>query len=198
MDLAGQRFGRLLVLHRGPRDRWGHPQWHCRCECGVEVDTLQAGLTSGHSSSCGCLKKQRLDEARTIHGKTDTPEHRAWRAMKRRCYNPNTRDYPLYGARGIAVDDRWRDSFETFLRDMGLKPTPVHSLDRIDSNGPYAPGNTRWAEPLAQGNNTRRNRRLELDGESRTVAEWARHLGIGATTIQARLRLGWSIERVLS
>lgn len=118
--------------------------------------------------------------------------------MRQRCNNPEVRAYPRYGGRGIAVCARWL-SFANFLADMGPRPTPAHTVERIDNNGPYAPENCRWADRTEQANNTRKNRHLTLNGATRTLAEWSRATGIGTHTIGARIdRLGWSVEMALT
>lgn len=116
--------------------------------------------------------------------------------MHQRCTNPNAQMWKHYGARGIAVDPRWND-FETFIRDMGPRP-PRHSLERKDNDGNYSPENCHWATSEAQARNTSRSRRLTLNGETRTVSEWAQLTGIHKATIGARIRLGWSVEEALT
>lgn len=133
------------------------------------------------------------------HGMSRSPEHRAWEGMKQRCQNPNHKDYPDYGGRGITVCARWLASFENFFADMGLRPSCKHSIDRFPNNdGNYEPGNCRWATWTEQHRNKRSNHVLVFLGESLTISEWSKKLGISAITIQARLRHGWSIEKVLA
>ncbi len=118
--------------------------------------------------------------------------------MKQRCYNPRFHKYADYGARGIKVCERWRDSFEAFLGDMGPKPSPRHTLDRKENDGDYTPENCRWATSLEQGANKRSNVRLEYDGRTQSISEWARELGIKAGTISYRIRKGWSVAETLT
>ena len=118
--------------------------------------------------------------------------------MIARCYDPRSRGFSNYGARGIEVCDRWRHSFANFLADIGTRPSPRHTLDRIDSDGNYEPTNCRWATWIAQQNNRRNNRILVCDGESKTLAEWARTIGLPLTTLVNRLKLGWSAEEALT
>jgi hypothetical protein len=131
-----------------------------------------------------------------IHGACNTPAWFAWRAMKTRCRNPNSSAFYLYGARGIKVCDRWL-KFAPFLEDMG-QPPPGHTLDRIDNNGPYAPENCRWATTLVQQNNTRRSRKIEYQGRTQTVAQWARELGLSRGRVMGRLQSGWSVVDALT
>lgn len=148
-DLTGKRYGRWSVL--GPGDDYEH--WRCRCDCGTERDVGHASLRKGFSRSCGCLKLEMVRKVNKTHGLTRTPAHRSWVAMRQRCYNPKTTRYSRYGGRGIKVCDRWRYSFEEFLKDMGQPPSDRHSIDRIDVDGDYEPGNCRWATPLEQRHN---------------------------------------------
>jgi hypothetical protein len=132
-------------------------------------------------------------------GNGRTPEYTAWRNMINRCTNPGVRSYPRYGGRGIAVCGRWRQNFAAFLADVGFRPGPGYTLDRIDSNGDYEPGNCRWATQVEQQNNRRDNHVITFGGVSKTLSEWARDLGIAPATLQTRInRRGWSLERALS
>lgn len=138
--------------------------------------------------------------ART-HGETSgerSTEYIIWQGLKRRCLNPKLREYPNYGGRGIQVCQRWLDGFENFLADVGRRPSPKHSLDRIDGDGNYEPGNVRWATANVQQRNRRNNRLLTLDGVTRCATEWAEIFGIGQSLIGQRLRKGWSDERTLT
>jgi hypothetical protein len=122
------------------------------------------------------------------HGLSRTSEYKAWMAAKGRCHNPSYEAYALYGERGIFVCDRWRESFENFYADMGPKPSSSHTLDRIDNNGPYSPENCRWVEMIVQSNNTRKVRLVSYKGETHSVSEWARKLGITSQALTKRLR----------
>lgn len=193
LDLTGQTFGRWTVIERAP-NRGRHVCWLCRCECGNTGIVISSNLTSGISRSCGCLHIDTI----TTHNNTGTPEHAAWNAMKSRCYTKSNVGYPYYGGRGIAVCERWRNSFENFLADMGHKPTPAHSLDRIDPNGDYCPENCRWAVLETQANNRRDNRFLTFNGKTQTVAQWAREVGLNKNALISRLEWGWPIEDALT
>lgn len=124
------------------------------------------------------------------------PLYSTWTSMKNRCSNPNHKDYHNYGGKGVGVCERW-SRFKHFLDDMGPKPSPTHTLDRIDSDGDYEPANCRWASSHVQAQNTNRVKKIVIDGESRCFAEWCRHFGIDKGTAKSRLRLGWSIEAAL-
>jgi hypothetical protein len=122
----------------------------------------------------------------------------AWQDMKRRCHDPRHWHYELYGARGIAVCPEWRESFEAFALYIGERPTPKHSLDRIDNDRGYEPGNVRWGSVEEQQNNTRRSRKFTFKGRTLTMAQWARELGVDRRVIHGRLKRGWSVEDALT
>lgn len=127
-----------------------------------------------------------------------TSTYNVWCSMRQRCDNPNNQRYADYGGRGIKVCERWQ-KFENFLADMGARPKyPAHTLERRDNDGDYTPGNCRWATYEEQQNNKRNNHRLTYQGETMTVAEWARKLGVRDQLLRVRLHRGWDLERVLS
>lgn len=167
-NLLGQRFGRLEVIAAAPSAVLSNGkkavQWKCRCDCGREITVHANNLRGGLTKSCGCLARelhtQRGRTMRLRHGKDrkgrPASEYRAWSSMKQRCYNPRASGFEHYGGAGITVCDRWRTSFENFYADMGDKPSPDYSLDRIDPFGNYEPGNCRWADKATQSRNTRK------------------------------------------
>jgi hypothetical protein len=195
---SGERFGRW-VLVRESEYLWGRRAWTCRCDCGNEAVVAQGAIRAGRSRSCGCLHREELSARLTTHGGTNTPEHRAWKDMKGRCLNPDHEEYRNYGARGISVCSEWLDSFPNFLRDMGHRPSPKHSVDRYPNNdGNYEPRNCRWGTDKEQQNNTRRNRLLTVKGKTQTLQQWAEEFGISNMTLSSRLRLGWSVENAVT
>ncbi len=134
---------------------------------------------------------------RTTHGATGTPEYRAWSGLRGRCCCPSNRAFPNYGGRGIKVCERWLHSFENFLADLGPKPTPLHSIDRIDNDGNYEPGNVRWATRTQQQRNTRMCRIVEFNGVRQTAAEWAEQLGIRRHSFIRRLNT-MTVEKAIT
>lgn len=142
-------------------------------------------------------KNSRFSHGHAIHGEV-SPEYNAWQCLIYRCTNPASPRFSYYGGRGVTVCERWRNSFDAFLEDMGPRPSPKHSLDRIDNNGNYEPGNVRWATREQQQNNTRKNRLLTHNGVTLSVSAWARRLGIGKGALFYRLNSGWSVEDALT
>jgi lambda repressor-like predicted transcriptional regulator len=166
--------------------------WECLCECGETAVVNGANLRNGKTRSC-CRSC-----GGSTHGMADTPEYNCWIGFKGRCYNHNTTRFHRYGGRGITVCDRWLESFENFFEDMGPMPFKGASIGRLDNDGPYCPDNCRWETLEQQANNTSKSHYLTHNGETLTVAQWARKLGLNAGTIYVRLARGKSIEAALA
>lgn len=196
-DLSGKRFGRLTVLHRVETPPGRQVYFLCRCDCGTEKAVQAPKLKSGNTRSCGCYNS----DCRVVHGHarsaSKTSEYNIYHGMLARCYNIKSLHYPTYGAAGVDVCERWRNSFEAFLEDMGPRPSKYHSIDRIDNSRGYSPDNCRWAESVTQMNNRKINHRVTFRGKTMTIAEWSKYLGIADTTIHTRLSRGWSVEEAL-
>lgn len=160
IDLIGERFGRLAVVAEAPRSG-GKVRWECLCDCGSKIVATTSNLRTAHTASCGCMRSEinsrRAIERNTVHGHNkvggETPTHRSWASMLKRCSNGNHKSFKDYGGRGIKVCDQWRN-FETFLADMGERPLG-RTLDRIDVNGNYDASNCRWATLSEQQKNKR-------------------------------------------
>lgn len=196
-DLAGRRFGRLVVLSLSDKNAaGGRTLWNCLCDCGAERVKPAKGLKCGDVKSCG--HRCPLWFAKKHNG-CRRPEYNVWSSMKRRCTNPSANDYARYGGRGIKVCERWMQSFADFFEDMGSRPSPTHQIDRIDNDGNYEPGNCRWATPTQQGRNKRNNRLITVAGETCTLAEWGERTGVITDTLADRAkRRGTPIEDEIS
>lgn len=215
-DLKGQVFGHLTVIRYAgimPISRMA--LWECLCDCGRTKAMVGSRLRLGESRSCGC---RQYDEFRRIcseskHGycrnRARAPEYKAWGSIRDRCDNPKCRSWPRYGGRGIKMCEGWQE-FASFIRDMGERPSPRHSIDRIDNERGYDCGhcddclrrnaapNCRWATRFEQARNKRNNRRIAFGGVTRTATEWGEITGISPGTIASRIAKGWTVERALT
>jgi hypothetical protein len=189
-----------FVRYTGPGDHGKSRLAEYRCSCGKAFETRVAYVRRGNVVSCGCYRaavKAYFVQHGRLHGESVharggvTKEYTAWVGMKKRCHNPTADQYPNYGGRGIIVCEKWRNSYEAFLLDVGRAPSRRHTIDRINSNGNYEPGNCRWATPVEQSRNRRITRRLEIDGVVLPLTEWAEKTGVSADTIRKRLKHGW-------
>ncbi len=170
----------------------------CACQCGEKTVVRLAEFLSGRSASCGCLKREATSArfSKAVDGlrSKDHPLYPTWKGMKERCYNPKNWSYKYYGAKGVSVCPEWLNNFPQFVLDVGPKPSPGHSLDRVDSSLNYSPDNCRWATQTEQTNNQSSNRRVTIGGESLTVAAACRLLGHDAGLARSRINRGWSVE----
>lgn len=204
VDRVGERYGRLIVTARA--DNHVEPsgavraRWHCQCDCGNAVIVQGKALSSGATRSCGCLVVDKPIK----HGKINSKAYSSWHAMKQRCFNPNFDGYATYGGRGIGVCEAWVD-FEGFYRDMGDPPSGM-TLERIDNDKDYEPGNVRWASRLEQANNRRTNVNgkftgisvVEYHGRKQTLDAWSRETGISLVNLRTRLNRGWTVTAALT
>ena len=204
-NLTGQIFGRLTVLyqvedHICPNGRH-HDQWLCQCSCGSEpIVVIGSSLRYGeHTRSCGCLDSETKASRATKHGDSYTKLYGIYKSMIERCYNVNNKRYDDYGGRGIDVCCEWTDDYEEFKKwavRTGYKNGL--SIDREDNSRGYYPDNCRWVTQKVQANNTRRNRFIEFNGTSKTLAEWSDDVGIEYNTLYGRFRRGWSAADMLT
>lgn len=203
IDLTGKTFGRLTVVGRGQNNSRGNAQWICSCVCGGTAYPNTHSLRSGRTSSCGCLQRERASASAKVtskkHGLSKSPEWVSWHAMRARCKYASSKDYTNYGGRGISVCEAW-ESFDAFLNDMGNRPSPNHSLDRIDPDKGYEPDNCRWATPLEQANNRRDNVIVTIDGQEMTLRNAVRGYGglVSMTAVERRIKRGWSHKDAVS
>lgn len=199
----GERFGRLTAEALIRVERNGRLM-RFRCDCGQTTEAYGKTARHGHTKSCGCLKLETSaanGRAALRHGHARTgeesPQYRTWQSMIRRCVDPNHISFRYYGARGISVCERWQ-TFENFLADMPPRPSREHSIDRINVNGNYEPGNVRWATAVEQGRNKTKNRIVEYHGRKMCLTEAAELAGLGEGIVRQRLDRGWSVDRALS
>lgn len=153
IDLTGMRFGRLEVIKRG-ENIGRSAAFECRCDCGTMLTARAASLRNGDTASCGCYRAEKMAEKQRKHGHFGSRTYNSWASMLSRCRDKNKPAYARYGAIGITVCERW-EKFENFLADMGERPEGC-SIDRIDNDKGYEPGNCRWATPIQQRRNQRR------------------------------------------
>jgi hypothetical protein len=196
IDKTGKRFGKLLVLNLDRIDKPEGAFWRCQCDCGAIKIFRTALLKQGRSRSCGCIQTTH----KATRGGKRNYIYTTWQSIKARCENPNCDAYSNYGGRGIHLHDPWHDA-SVFIREViaeiGERPAR-HSIDRIDNNGHYEPGNIRWATTKQQCNNKRCNKIITFNGTTKTLEEWADETGHNSARLQRRLDLGWSIEKTLT
>jgi len=188
-DWSGVKQGKLTVIEEVGKNAHGAHLWKCACECGAEcvknTNILNGGVKSC-SVSCGIAESNRN---RARHGAYRTKEYGTWAHIKQRCFNPDSTHYHRYGGRGITMHPAWVDSFEQFLAEVGKAPEGL-SLDRIDNEGNYEPGNMRWATRKEQSNNREVTLKSEIDGEELTLVQIADRYGINYTSIFHRYKKG--------
>lgn len=208
-DLTGQRFGSLSVIGKAPSqvyiDETGkkhtRAMWFCQCDCGSQIKMVRAShLKSGAIVSCGCIGRKHSAEAKVTHGLSSTKLYGIWLNMKNRCYNPKVRSFKTYGNRGITVCEDWKNDFSVFSEwalangyNEGSKYGEC-TLERINVDGPYSPENCTFVNLEAQANNRTTNVHVKYGGETYTLAQLSKHLGINYGTLQNRIKRGWPNE----
>ena len=205
MNEIGNRHGRLVALSLQRAEKRNgeiYRYWNCLCDCGKMVVRGTASLRDKkHTSSCGCFLSESTSRKNKVHGfgarKKRTAEYQIWMGIRSRVNNPNHKNSKEYKERGIAICPRW-NSFENFISDMGNKPTPKHTIERINNAGNYDPENCRWATRSEQARNRRSNVMLTYKGETLCVIEWCERIGIEFCTLISRVSRGWTDERAIT
>lgn len=182
----GQKYGRLTVtgfVHKGKK--W---YWECTCKCGNSIITQAYLVRNGHTSSCGCLQRERASEASLVHGQTNSRLYRIYNGMKNRCYNQKQQSYENYGGRGITICEEWLKSFTAFEEwSLSHGYADDLSIDRIDNNGDYSPKNCRWVTRTEQNENTRRNHLVTIGDRTQPLSAWVRERGLNYHTVSFRI-----------
>ncbi len=210
IDLTGRTFGSLTILAlgtviRGEAEKGysqGKPvlRWLAKCECGDQREYLVRDFLDRNRQSCGCLSAHNgynSEGIRLDFEWSKSAEYRAYLGMRQRCLNPKGKHYKNYGGRGIKISQRWLESFANFYEDMKTRPTPEHSLERLDVNGPYSKENCTWATWPEQMRNKRRTVRLTYQGRTQCLTDWAREIGINYISLSKRIKC-WGLEKALS
>lgn len=193
---VGDKYGKWTVT--GPNKMGKQTSMTpCRCECGTERLVIPADLRMGRSKNCGCVRRATVAKNNYIHGHSSTREHVVWLGMIARCTNKRHSHYAIYGGKGVVVCKRWMDSFTDFIADMGWPPSNKHSIDRIDNEGNYEPGNCRWATAKQQQRNKTKTVKITKDGVTKSVMEWSEITGIKYGTIMGRIKRGWPKDTLL-
>lgn len=192
-DLTGKKFGRLTVIGRDkPRDGKGRNYWICNCSCGGKTSVSGDSLRKGKTGSCGCVRRETLSTMAFRHGhsvrKEVIKEYSFWIRMKALCQNKDSQRYPGVGGKGIKVCAKWDESFEAFIADVGMAPSPDHEMLRIDKTKDYCPENCQWATKLERATKDEARCFFEMNGETKTVADWARTLGIKYHCLWRRIK----------
>lgn len=195
---VGSTYGRWTVLENLPSTK-KYTRVLCKCSCEKETirSVIKATLIDGKSKSCGCLIIENSKKTNKTHGLTKSPTYKSWIALRKRCTDIKNNYFKDYGGRGIYVCERWFNSFENFLEDIGHKPSKEYTLDRINNDGPYSPENCRWATLTEQGRNKSTNRLITLYGHTKCVASWAEIFNLKKQLIYTRLNSGWTPEMAL-
>lgn len=192
IDISGKKFNRLTVIKKAPNKN-GRTMWHCLCDCGNTTIARGEHIKKNKINSCGCYSK----ESRCKHNMSRTIEYRTWQHMIERCHKENHSSFDSYGGRGISVCEKWRNSFESFFKDMGYRPKGL-SIDRIDNNGNYAPENCRWATNKEQASNRRNSILHTINNETKCLKDWCDYFNIATyAACRYRIKKGWSIDDAL-
>lgn len=202
LEITGIKFGLLTAIQKSDQ-RFGKGKqikWICKCDCGKDYLVVPTQLSSGYTTSCGCDTNRKISEKNSTHGDTingRTKEYRCWKSMKDRCFLKTSKSYHNYGGRGITISQRWVNSFENFLNDMGRAPSSIHQLERKYNNGNYEPSNCCWVIPMVQSRNRRTNVNATHNGKTMCALDWSNELGISRMKVLRRIKIGWSIQKII-
>ena len=204
-DFTGRAWGRLTVIGDAEPVIYTRPdgrlrserQVTCKCECGTVVTLHASNVVTGNTKSCGCLRVEKSAALNRKHGETGSDTYRIYRHMVSRCYNPNVERYPIYGGRGVRVADEWRGDggYERWLEHIGPRPSKSHSIDRIDNDGHYEPGNVRWATRQEQIRNRSCSLTCIVDGNVVSVLDAAKIVGMSYGALRKRLKTGCGLPQ---
>lgn len=201
MDLTGMQFERLEVICEAERTNYGARRRLCECRCGNKKIVYQRALVSGHTRSCGCLRKEELIKRSTKHNCCNTRIYNIYASMKKRCLNRNEQAYPNYGGRGNLICEEWlgENGFENFYKwSMENGYDDKLTIDRINVNGNYEPSNCRWVTYREQNRNKRNNIVILWNGETKILKDLCIELGMNYQTVKMRVHHGWEINRALT
>ncbi len=204
IELKGKVFGRLIVIGRAAASNRKIPKWDCVCSCGTKTTVIGSLLRTGHTKSCGCIKRETLVERNKTHGLAKTKLYRIWQGMRNRCTNPNVPNYPFYGGRGIRIlwstfEEFYDDMHDAFERHVALHGEKDTTIERIENNGNYCKENCRFATWREQFNNTRKNRKITFDGKTLSVSEMARLHGLSPKVLSSRLNwCEWELNKAIN
>jgi hypothetical protein len=194
--VTGQILGKCVFLQEVEKNKNGDRMALFKCACGNEFQATIWEVNTDRTNSCGCGIHRHAKLRKELNHAYKS-EYVAWCSIKYRCYNPSCKDYRHYGGRGIKMCDRWVNSFDAFLEDMGPKPTPKHTVERLRVNEDYEPSNCVWLINVEQTWNMRTSRMLTHNGVTKSAPAWAKELGIPYKTVKARIDRGLPTERVL-
>lgn len=193
----GVRYGRAIIVEFVERKN-KHNWYKSKCDCGNYFVTTLNNLRRGNTKSCGCFQKEVIKEQFSTHKLSSSPEYNAYRTMINRCEDLKHIQYADYGARGISVCKRWKDSFENFIEDMGMRPKLKYQLDRINNNGNYNKENCKWVSPKQNIRNSSITKKYKIGLETKTLKEWSKQFNINSVCVRKRLTRGWSLEEALT
>ena len=198
LDLTGQRFGRLTAIRQAGRNSCNKIQWECICECGAVVKVTTGHLRNGHTKSCGCYMREQSTISNTKHSGKGKRVYNIWCDIKKRCNNPNSWAFQHYGGRGIRVCEQWQNDFQAFHDWAMANGYEDHlTIDRIDNDGNYEPGNCRWVTQEIQNDNTRRTHYITVNGETLNIKGWAKRLKIKRSSIDSAHKRGVDLQEYI-